>query len=179
MSQQVNVYRKLKLYKGSTVENLLGVVVSEEHGFDLAVTGTMASGTGMVGLNVAVTPAGTAAAWVSGIYAKVTQGTTKRVDGYISGAEFEVVNTNTNPSDWFPLVLNANSTNNGQHSAYIALRSYGTLALNQLLWIEDQTIGSDGNTTSLVSANNPAACTHTIRFMIDNTAYWIMCVNAV
>ena len=150
----------------------------ERHNVEITASGEMASGSGLVGLNIALTPIGTAGAWASAIYAKVVQGTTKRVNGYISGVEIEVVNTNTNPSDWFPLVLNANSVANGQHSAYIALRTYGSLALNQFLWIEDQTIGADNDVTSLVAANNPTAATHTLRIMIDDTAYYIMLCSA-
>ena len=156
-----------------------GTISGEVHGLAVSMTGTLSSGDGMVAGNFIATTSGTAAAWVSGIYAKVVQGASKNVSGYISGAEFEVISSVTvDVSDWFVLVLNANSKCNGQHSAYIALRNYGTTALNQLLWIEDQTIGSDNDETSLVAANNPTAATHTIRIMVDDTPYYLMVCNA-
>lgn len=162
----------------SIVGTLAGTIsgAGESHGLDMVTTGTLGSGGVLVGGNFAVTTAGTAGEWVSGIYAKVIQGTTKNVNGYISGAEFEVVNTNTDASDWFPLVLNANSVDNGAHSSYIGLRSYGTTALNSLLWIEDQTIGTTSE-TSLVSTGIKAASTHTLRIIIDDTPYWILLSN--
>lgn len=162
---------------GSYISSDAGAISGEAHANDIVSTGTLSSGDSLVGLNIAVTTAGTAGTWASGIYAKVVQGTTKNVNGYLSGAEIEVVNTNTNPSDWFPLVLNANSTTDSQHAAYIACRSYGTHALSRLFWIEDQTIAGDGDTASLVSANNPTAATHCIKIIIDDTDYWLMAVN--
>jgi len=159
------------------VQNLnLDPVTGEQHGTDLDVAGKLSSGDSLVGLNVTVTPTGTAGTWVSGIYAKVTQGNTKAVNGYISGAELEVINTANNVSDNFVLVLNSNSSGNqrGQHESYIALRSYGTKAANSFIWIEDQTIGADNDVTSLIAANNPTAATHTIRIIVDDTAYYLM-----
>ncbi|MFH1111920.1 MAG: hypothetical protein V1712_02515 [Patescibacteria group bacterium] len=153
------------------------ITASEEnHGLDVNFTGTMGSSSGAVAGNFIMTTAGTSGAWASGIYAKVTQDTTKHVTGYLSGAEFEVVNTNTNVSDWFPLVLNANSTTLGSHSSYIAMRNYGTAALNSLLWIEDQTVDTGNSATALVTNYDDAPeghLTHAIRIIIDDTPYWI------
>lgn len=157
-----------------------GTVTGEVHGMELDYTGTLSSGDSLVGLNVATTTAGTAGTWVSGIYAKVIQGATKNVNGYLCAAEFETINSANNVSDNFVLVLNSNNSGGqrGQHESYIALRSYGSLAANSFLWIEDQTIGADNDTTSLVAANNPTAATHTLRIIIDDTAYYIMLCNA-
>ena len=166
----------IKSRKKITQDLFIHAVSGEEHGTSLAVAGVLSSGDSLVGLNVAVTPTGTAGSWVSGIYAKVTQGSTKAVNGYISGAELEVINTADNVSDNFVLVLNSNSSGNqrGQHESYIALRSYGTKAANSFIWIEDQTIGADNDVTSLIAANNPTAATHTLRFICDDTAYYLM-----
>jgi len=159
-----------------SVTTALGTVSGEKHGMSVVVTGTMASGTGMVGGNFAVTTAGTAAAWVSGIYAKVTQGATKNVNGYISGAEFEVINTAANVSDWFVLVLNANSSYNGSHSSYIALRDYGGTALNSMFWFGDASIGSASD-TALLSTVSGQTHSHALRFIVSGTPYWVECTN--
>lgn len=151
----------------------------EEHAFDVTMGGTCSSGDGMVGGNFAVTPSGTAAAWVSGIYAKVTQGSTKAVSGYISAAEFEVINSAANVSDWFVLVLNASNSgaNQGSHSSYIALRDYGSLDIQSLLWVStDHTIGTN-STTALMSSTAAKTHSHSLRFIAGSTPYWIMCTS--
>lgn len=162
--------------------NIIGTssraISGEEHLVDLTYGGTLSSGDGMVGLNVAVTPSGTAAAWVSGIYAKVTQGATKAVNGYISAAELEVINAAANVSDWFVLVLNAqnNGANQGSHSSYIALRDYGSLDIASLLWVGDHSIGTN-DTAVLMSSTGAKTHSHSIRFIVGSTPYWIMCTS--
>jgi len=149
-------------------------VDTELHAWELNYTATNISGANMVGLNIAMTTAGTAAAWNSAIYAKVTQGTTKNVNGYISVAEFELINSNTNVSDWFVLVLNANSTTMGSHSSYIALRDYGTTDLNSFLWFPDHTVGTNSSTV-LVSTGADATATTYMRVIgPSGTPYWIL-----
>ena len=161
-----------------SINSNAGTISGEVHGLDVAWTGTLSSGDAIVGGNFAVTTAGTAGVWASGIYAKVTQGTTKNVNGYISGAEFEVINANTNVSDWFPLVLNANSTTNSSHSSYIALRDYGSTALNSLLWFGDASVASQSDSALISSVQNDHASTHTIRIIIGETPYWILLSNS-
>ena len=149
-------------------------VDTELHAWELNYTATNISGANMVGLNIAMTTAGTAAAWNSAIYAKITQSTTKNVNGYLSVAEFELINSNTNVSDWFVLVLNANSTTVGSHSSYVALRTYGTLDLNSLLWFPDHTVETN-DTTVLVSTGADATATTYMRVIGPSaTPYWIM-----
>lgn len=190
MSQQVRVYRSLDFLAGggSAVAEITpvstggvlittahGALSAERHTVSVVSSGTLASGAGLVGVNIAVTTAGTAGTWVSGIYAKVTQGATKNVNGYLCGAEFEVINTANNVSDNFVLVLNSNNSGGqrGQHESYIALRSYGSLAANSFLWIEDQTIGTN-NTAVLISSTGAKTHSHSIRIIVDDTAYWLM-----
>ena len=151
-------------------------ITGEEHALDVTMGGTLSSGDGMVGGNFAVTTSGAAAAWVSGIYAKVTQGATKNVNGYISGAEFEVVNSADNVSDNFVLVLNSNNSGaqRGSHESYVALRSYGTLAANSLLWLStDHTIGTN-DATVLVSTTAAKVQTHAVRCIVGATPIWLM-----
>jgi len=156
-------------------------IVGEEHCLAVDYQGVVSSGDGMVGGNFAVTPTGAAAAWVSGIYAKVTQGAVKAVNGYISGAEFEVINAADNVSDWFVLVLNSNNSGaqRGSHSSFIALRDYGSLELSSLLWLPAEiTMGSDDDSVLLSSLGGDQASTHTIRITVDGTPYWILLSNA-
>jgi hypothetical protein len=162
----------------------------EVHAFDLKATGSTRSGGSIVGHNIVLTTAGTAGTWASAIYAKVTEGTTKNINGYISAAELELAIGGTyNPSDLGVLVLNSTITNtnlgNCTHKAYIYLRDYGTdsgaalgsTSMPNLFWFGDQTIGSDSDGASLLAANTIASSTHTIRFLIGTTPYYIMCAN--
>jgi len=153
---------------------------TERHTIEIVSTATMASGGNYAGLNIAVTTAGTAATWVSPLYCKVTQGTTKNVNGYLCAAEFEVVNGAANVSDNFVLVLNYqnNGSGHGSHESYIALRDYGSLAANSFLWIADATVAS-GDATALVSSKTSAAVSHTLRIIVGSTNYWIMLSNAI
>jgi hypothetical protein len=174
----------------TTIKAHLGTITGEEHGVDIVNTGTLSSGDSIVGLNIVTTPAGTAGTWASGIYAKVVQGTTKRVNGYLSVAELELSIAGTyNPSDLAVLVLNSTITNtalvNCTHKGYIWLRDYGTdggaalgsTSMPNLFIFMDQTIGADTDGASLLAANTIASSTHTIRFVVGTTPYYIMCAN--
>jgi len=149
----------------------------EKHGIDASITGTVGSSGNVVGANIILTTAGSAGAWASAIYAKVVQGTTKNINGYLTAAEFEVVNSNTNVSDWFVLGLNANSTTRGSHSSFIAIRDYGSTSCNSLLWFGPEiTAGSDGDTTALVAAaSGVGTADYTIRILFHDTPLWIPC----
>lgn len=143
----------------------------------LTVTHTSAKSDG--GTNFNVTVAGTGGAWQSGIYASVTQGATKCVNGYISGAEFEVINSAANVSAWFPLVLNANNSGaNMGLAAFIALRDYGSLELDSLLWFGDQSLGTKSDTT-IVTTMGDTAPTHAVRFKIGSTVYWFQAMSTL
>jgi len=152
-------------------------ISGEEHAFAVAYAGILSSGDSMVGGNFAVTPTGSAGSWVSGIYAKVTQGATKAVNGYISGAEFEVINSADNVSDNFVLVLNSNNSGGqrGSHESYIALRSYGSLAANSFLWVStDHTIGTKSDTVLMSTFADGAHISHALRFIAGSTPYWLL-----
>jgi len=173
-------WRQLLLSGANTLAESSGA--TEVHGVEWNYTPTLASGGSAVGVNIAVTTAGTAGSWASGFYSKVTQGTTKNVNGYISGGEIEVVNTNTNPSDWFPLVLNANSTNNGSHSSFIALRNYGTAVLNSLFWVGDAALidatGPDSTVlVSTLSGGKETTCDKAVRFIANGTPLWFLATS--
>jgi hypothetical protein len=133
----------------------------------------------LVSLNVAHTTAGTAGSWAAAVYAKITQGTTKNVNGYLTAGEFEVINTNTNPSDWFVVTLNANSTNLGSHSSFLALRNYGTAVLNSLFWVGDAALidatgPSSDVLVSTLGAGKETTVSHAVRFIADGTPYWLL-----
>jgi hypothetical protein len=164
---------------------------TEDHAIEINHTGTQISAGGCVGLNIVETTAGTAGAWSCGIYAKVVEGTTKNVNGYLNAAEFELSVAGTyNPSDMCVMALNSTITNtamaNCSHPAYIYLRDYGTdggtyggsTSMKNLFWFGDQTIsGSDQDAAALLAPNTIATSTHTIRFLIGSTPYYIMCAN--
>ena len=168
-----------------------GTLVSgETHISDMAASGTLSSGKGLVAQNIVLTTKGTAGSWACGLYVKTIEGTTKNVNGYLNAAEFELsVAGSYNPSDMCVLALNSTLTNtamsNCSHPAYIYLRDYGTAggaalgatSMNNLFWFGDQTIGSDTDGASLLAANSIAISTHTIRFLIGSTPYYIMCAN--
>jgi len=165
--------------KKATITIAAVAITDEEHAFAVSYAGILSSGDSMVGGNFAVTPTGTAGVWVSGIYAKVTQGETKAVNGYISGAEFEVINSADNVSDWFPLVLNAHNdgAQHGTHAAYMALREYGTTALGRLFWFADQSIGTKDNATLLTTFADGAHITHAVRVLAGETPLWLLASN--
>ena len=128
-------------------------VDTELHAWELNYTATAISAANMVGLNVAVTTAGTAASWISGIYAKITQGSTKNVNGYLSAAEFELVSAANSASAMFTLVLNFsdNATAGvGSSRAFIALREYGTNAPPALFWLGQEFVAAVGATSNSV-----------------------------
>jgi hypothetical protein len=169
-----------------------GTLVSGEvHVSDFAASGALLSGTSLIGQNLILTTKGTAGSWACGLYVKVIEGTTKNVNGYLNAAEFELsVAGSYNPSDMCVLALNSTLTNtamsNCSHPAYIYLRDYGTAggaalgatSMSNLFWFGDQTIGSDGDTASLLAASVSPTANMTIRFLVQGVPYWILCSNA-
>jgi hypothetical protein len=155
-------------------------VSGEVHVSDIAASGALSSSSGLVGQNVVLTTQGTAGAWASALYAKVTEGTTKNVNGYLCAAEFELAIAGTyNASDAAVLVLNSTMTNSGgaiSHPAYIYIREYGTKLMDNLLWFGDASIGTTSKTT-LLSTTADLAATHTIKVLIGATPVWILCNN--
>lgn len=141
-------------------------------------TVTLISGANYIGVDSRVTTAGTAGAWVSALYCKVTQGSTKNVNGYLCAAEFELTNSAANVSDWFVIVLNASNSGaqQGSHSSYIALRDYGSTDIQSLLWVStDHTIGTKSDTALMTTFADGAHISHAIRIIAGATPYWILC----
>ena len=153
---------------------------TERHTIEVVSTATMASGGNYAGLNIVVTTGGTAATWVSPLYCKVVQGSTKNVNGYLCAAEFEMTNSAANESANAVIVLNSSNSgaNKNAQSAFIFLRDYGSSQCQNFLWIADSTMGS-GSATSLVSSKTSAAVSHTLKIYIGSTPYWIMLSNAI
>jgi len=154
---------------------------TERHNVELVSTATMASGGNYVNLNITTTTAGTAAAWVSGIYSKITQGSTKNVNGYFCAAEFELVNSAANESANFVLVLNASNSgaNVSGQSAFIAFREYGSTARRDLFWLGTEIEDAVGtkSATTLFSTNVATVATHHLRITVGATPYYIMLTN--
>jgi len=156
-------------------------VSGETHVSDLAMSGALISGSGLVGQNIVLTTLGTAGSWACGLYVKTVEGTTKNVNGYLNAAEFELAVGGTyNPSDMCVLALNSTITNtamvNCSHPAYVYLRDYGTATMNNLFWFADASIGAADS--ALLSTKNAAAVSHTIKILIGGTPYWIMVSDA-
>lgn len=159
-----------------------GAVSGEEHGFDIANTGTLSSGDSLVGLNVVTTAAGTAGSWVSGLFVKALQAS-KMVNGYICAAEIELNSTAANASDNSILVLNSIRNHTGSPPAcdpYIMLREYGTTYGNVFVRVFGDTGQGATNAvdaTKLVSqakAAHEADCDVVIRCMVGSTPVWLL-----
>jgi hypothetical protein len=123
-------------------------VDTELHGVEINQTATHISGASMVALNVAQTTAGTAGTWSAAVYAKITQGTAQNVLGYITAAEFEMINSCTAGGTFFVLTLNANNKSQTANSAYIAIRDYGSTPTNALFNLFDS-VTADTTTAGL------------------------------
>jgi hypothetical protein len=154
---------------------------AEEHMWDIAYNSTMASGSGAVAHNIVHTTGGSAGAWACGIYAKVVQATSKKVNGYLNAAEFETtISGSYNCSDYCVLALNSTFTNTGgavSHPAFIYFRDYGTAdKTNLLFWIADNTIATtDG--TKLVTTSAGKTHSHSIGIQVGATKLWLMCTS--
>ena len=163
-------------------------VSGEEHALDVAHTGLLSSGDSLVAGNFALTTAGTAGQWASAIFAKVTQGSTKNVNGYISAAEFEVNLEGTfGLSEFAVLVLNMNNANTGQavpNAEYIRLRDYGATKAPKLFTFYDVAALAEGGLTSTaILSDTNAAKTHDISIRCSygtgsGTVFWIMAHSA-
>lgn len=157
-----------------------GAITGEEHSLDIVSTATLSSGDGLVGLNVAVTPSGTAGAWVSAVFGKVTEvaAAPGPVGGYFCGAEFEVNITGSQPSAYAVLVLNSNADNStyGQTESYVWLREYGDKAVRSLLGFMDHSRESESNAV-IVSQTGSKPFDTAIRCTIGSagtTGLWLL-----
>lgn len=166
-----------------TMSRASGAITDEEHLLSVAYGGTLSSGDSMIGINSAVTPIGTGGAWVAGIFASVTQGATKAVNGYISAAEFELNNSAALASAMSCLTLNWNNSSSspgapgGSTQAYIQLRDYssGTPCSN-LFEFTDLTVGTTTTTEIMTSVSDgyEANCLYALKFTVKNVPYWFL-----
>lgn len=182
---QIDSSGNVALIRKLTVTRAAAAITGEEHLVSVDYSGICSTGDSMVGGNFAVTPTGNAATWVSGIFAKVTQGATKAVNGYFSGAEFEcnVGAMPSNLSDFGVLVLNWNSAatssiNNVTHGAYMLLRDYGTQKIQSLMSFVDASMGTK-NDSSIVTTIGDTGATHAVRFQIGTTYYWLLAMSTL
>lgn len=154
-------------------------ITGEDHALDIAYAGVCAAGgsDAMVGVNVAVSPSGVGATWVSAFYGKVTMaGSTRAVTGYASGAELEIIVTGSHDApDWAVLVLNANDSNTGSTPAgraYIYLRDYGTRDMECLLRFYDESRASASDAV-LISQMPETPFDTAVRCMVGSTPVWL------
>src|SRR3989344_905473 len=154
------------IYGGSTTNAVqinanVGAVATEAHGLDVISDGELSSGDNLVGINSVLTPTGSSGTWASAVYGKVVQGATKHTNGYISGGEFEVADTNAAPSEVHTLVLDSNSTVFDGNSSYIWGQDFGTADMPNFLKLTGTTIGA-GN---MIQAQTAAAVSHTMKIL--------------
>ena len=157
-------------------------VTGEEHALDVSHIATVSSGDSLVAANFAVAPTGSAASWVSGLFAKATQAS-KVVNGYICAAEFELNSTAANASDNAVVVLNSIRNHTGSPPAcdpYILLRDYGTTYGNVFVRVMGDTGQGAIDTTNSarlvtqVANGYEANADCAIRCMVGSTAIWLI-----
>jgi hypothetical protein len=159
-----------------------GTVTGEEHGVDIAHTGTVSSGDSLVGLNVVTTGAGSGAAWNSAAYFKYAQAS-KAASGYFCAAEFEVVSTAAGASDHAGIVINMTNNHTGSVpvSPYIMLRDYGTTHADCFVRIYGDTgqSGTTSATTLITTVSNgyEANCDYAVRCMLGSTPIWLLATS--
>lgn len=165
---------------GYSFDMAAGTIATESHGVDITATGTLASGKGLVGLNVVATAAGTAGSWLSAGYFKTVQAS-KLVNGYLCGAEIELASTAANASDNSVLVLNSTRNHTGSAPAcdpYITLREYGATYGNVFLRIQGDTgqgaISGTASTTLLATGTADKTASCAIRCMFGSTVFWLL-----
>lgn len=167
---------------GYSFDMAAGTIATEAHGVDVAATGTLASGKSLVGLNVVATAAGTAGAWLAGLYVKGTQ-PSKMVNGYICAAEFELADTSASPADNSVLVLNSTRAHTGSPAAaypLIMAREYGSTPANVFLRVFGDSgqgaLNATDATTLVTQAPNAyeANADCAIRCMVGSTPIWLI-----
>lgn len=154
-------------------------IAGQQRALDVAFTGACNSSSDeMVAGQFTCTATGSLALWACAVAGKVVQAE-KAVGGYLCGAEFEVAMSGTfDTSEWCVLGLNADCDQTGSqsdHAAYIWLREYGTLTLNNLLNFKDATIATNDETKLLSTLNADQAASHTIKCRANGANIWILC----
>lgn len=142
-------------------------------------TPTMISGGNYIGLDVRVTPAGTAGTWASAIYAKMTEGATKHINGYLCAAEFELSNAAPSPSNMAVLVLNATVSYTGTPPAcipYIMCRDYGSTDADIFVRFMDHTKATTDGTKLVTSTAGgfESNVDIAVSCMYGTTKFWLL-----
>jgi hypothetical protein len=156
------------------------LLATEVRGTDLAFTGSLyGSGSTAVGQNIVLTTAGTGGTWASALYAKISQGTTKNVAGYLCAAEFEIslAACTGGPAQFSVLTLNsADNNSTATIRSFIWMREYGSLANNAFVRFglgSEFTVATTDKTTLLSTAAD-LGVSHTLRILVGETPYWIL-----
>jgi hypothetical protein len=161
-----------------------GLASGDDASINWDFTATMASGVYYAGLDVRVVlDGGSTGVWASAAYFKLTQDSTKRVNGYISALELELTNTANSASAQFVLVLNAgdsSTTNLNSQRAFIAINEYGSAACPALLRIGQEIVAAVGSSSNTVIFTTTGASyeenvDYALRIIAGsaNTPYWI------
>lgn len=160
-----------------------GAASGSDCSIDWDITMTAAASVYYAGVDVLLTVSGTTGAvWASTMFLKVTQGTDKSVNGYLSVLELELDNSCATSSALFPLVINMDddASSNAQR-AFMAFREYGDSATPALFWLGEEfvtNVGTDSNTVIWTTESNggyESAVDYALRFIVGNanTPYWI------
>jgi hypothetical protein len=162
--------------------NVGGIIAgAEEHGLDIAVAGSLASGSSLVGLNVVVSPVGALGTWRCAVFGRAAY-TVSGGQGYIDAAEFELfidavaVNPEYNVLSLNLIDNGLNPQNCAPHSAYIAFHKYGTNPARAVLYFDGDTVQAH-DTVSLLCSTSDKAATHMMRILVGDTPYWILMNN--
>jgi len=146
---------------------------------------TNVSGTSVAEVDLRTVLAGTSGTWNSTLFVRIENPATSESTGYISAAEFEVSTKNTSGSPLtYAITLNSilAATTNHAQNAYIGLWDYGTATklMSNIFGFPGHTAipATQSASALLSSAATDQAITHTIKFMVQNVPYWILCSNA-
>lgn len=142
-------------------------------------TPTMISGGNYIALDVRVVTAGTAGTWASAIYAKMTQGATKNINGYLCAAEFELTNTVASPSNMAVIVLDCTVSYTGTPAVcipYIMCRDYGSTDADVFARFYDHTKATTDGTKLVSSLSNTFETNVDIALamMYGTTKFWLL-----
>jgi len=176
----IDVYNT-QLIPGAYFQHVVDLDSTERHNVEVVSTATFASGESHVGLNIVENAAGTAGAWMSGIFVNAVQDSTKRINGYLCAGEFQLSNAADNASAMSVLTLNWVNTSSspgapgGSTQAYIQLRDYSSgTPCSALFEFTDITVGSADATSLICEMGSATTASHVIRITVKNTPYWIL-----
>jgi len=157
----------------------------EWHHNEIVCAPVLTAGSSFVGQNIVVNAIGISGSWVSGSFTKVAIDPATFVGGgYISAAEFELAISGTlQTCDFGVIVLDGAQSNTFSpvmpRGSFILINDWGDTKIPNFVRVMNQSVGSDGDTTSMFAASDSTrVSTHTLKIMVGTTPYWILCSSA-